>query len=581
MAGNNLKTYITADTAKFKKGMKDAKDALKDFEKQGTSALSGIDGLLGTTSGTVAKLGDNIKKAGDLFKQFGNTGKGALTGLEKGMATLGGAIAGLGLTAAIASFKELNRQADIFRNTVEGSNLELQSQAYKDTFRASMEEQLGNGETWAGAARKAGEKFTKIWGFVSNSVIAAFKDGQLGITSEYLTKMKAAADATKNADVAGRKSAEYQGEINRLVDERIAKTQEWQRMQREINEAERTASDYEATKTDRLAAQAKAVELTNQFYGEQVYYATEIAKYTQLQSDAAEDSRQEWEKNIYAQAEIDRIQGEQAQKLKSLDRLAHKIETSSRGTAGAAKETQDATELTLDAAKQLVLVQRAQKALEDQNARTMAQARFEIDAARWAMPLAPNFSGLPSLLSDNRKGEGITVPIKPVVDEEAAEAAIIELADVIENGVAGMSEAIGNLIGDLINGENAWGNFAQAGISVIADMLSTVGKAFIATGTGVIAAQTALKSGNGYAAIAAGAAMVALAATMKAVMSNAASNWGGGYSTSVASSAYTSGYGASAYGREMEVKVTGTLTANGSKLVAVLNNENTRASYTT
>ena len=53
------------------------------------------------------------------------------------------------------------------------------------------------------------------------------------------------------------------------------------------------------------------------------------------------------------------------------------------------------------------------------------------------------------------------------------------LADILESGVAGMSEALGGLVADLINGENAWGNFAQAGISVVADMLATVGKAFI------------------------------------------------------------------------------------------------------
>jgi hypothetical protein len=57
---------------------------------------------------------------------------------------------------------------------------------------------------------------------------------------------------------------------------------------------------------------------------------------------------------------------------------------------------------------------------------------------------------------------------------------------------------------------------------------------------------------------------------------------GGGYSTSVASSAYTStASNPSSFGREMEVKVTGTLTANGSQLVAVLNNEHNRNSYTT
>lgn len=579
MAGNNLKTIVTADTSKFKKGMKEAKDALNDFQKQGSSALSGIDGLLGTTSGTVTKLADNLKKAGDIFKQFGNTGKTALTGLEKGMATLGGAIAGLGLTAAIASFKELNRQADIFRNTVEGSNLELQSQAYKDTFRASMEEQLGNGESWAGAARKAGKWWTRTWGAISNTTIAILKDGQLGLNMALAGQLQDVSDAAKNAKQAAEESADYQGEINRLVDERIAKTQEWQRMQREINEAERTASDYEATKTDRLAAQAKAVELTNQFYGEQVYYATEIAKYTQLQSETAKDSRQEWEKNIYAQAEIDRIQGEQSQKLKSLDKLAHKIETSSQDTAGAAKDTQEATELTLEAAKQLLLIQREQDKLETHKARLMAQAAMELDATDLSVS---STIGMPSGLVDNRQGEGITVPIKPVVDNQAAEAAIIQLSELVEAASIQMSEAIGNLVADLINGENAWGNFAQAGISVIADMVSMLGQAFIKTGAGVIAAKLAIDTGNGAAAIASGAAMVAIAAAMKSTMSNAASNWGGGYSTSVASSAYSPGGSiASSFGREMEVKVTGTLTANGSKLVAVLNNEKNRTDYTT
>ena len=145
-----------------------------------------------------------------------------------------------------------------------------------------------------------------------------------------------------------------------------------------------------------------------------------------------------------------------------------------------------------------------------------------------------------------------------------------------------MSEALGNLIGNLINGENAWQGFAQAGIGVVADMLSTVGKAFVTEGVGVIAAQMALKTGNGPAAIAAGAAMIALAATMKTAMSNAAANWSGGSGAAVASSSYSSGTtGPSTYGREMTIRVTGTLTGEGSKLKAVINNDDRRNNVTT
>lgn len=76
--------------------------------------------------------------------------------------------------------------------------------------------------------------------------------------------------------------------------------------------------------------------------------------------------------------------------------------------------------------------------------------------------------------------------------------------------------------------------------------------------------------------------MVALAAAMRTAMSNASANWSGGGS-SVASSAYSGGSSntPTAYGREMTVHVTGTLTGEGSKLVAVLNNEADRKRVTT
>ena len=77
--------------------------------------------------------------------------------------------------------------------------------------------------------------------------------------------------------------------------------------------------------------------------------------------------------------------------------------------------------------------------------------------------------------------------------------------------------------------------------------------------------------------------MIALASAMKTTMSNAAASWsGGGYSSAVASSGYASGGGSPyAYGKEITVKVTGTLEASGSKLKAILNNEATRSAVTT
>ena len=116
----------------------------------------------------------------------------------------------------------------------------------------------------------------------------------------------------------------------------------------------------------------------------------------------------------------------------------------------------------------------------------------------------------------------------------------------------------------------------------LAEACIKIGGLVMATGFASDAFQKSIT--NPYAAIAAGAALIAVGAIAKAGMNAAVKNVGsgGGYSTSVASSAYTSNASnPSSFGREMEVKVTGTLTANGSQLVAVLNNEHNRNSYTT
>ena len=585
MAGNNLKTVVTADTSRFKKGMREAKGALKDFERQGSSALSGIAGMFDGVDESLGGLTKNVRNATALLGQMGEKGAGAFSGLTSGAKLLGGAIAGLGITAALAGFKELNRSAEIFRSTIEGTNLELQTKAYVDTFRVAMEDRLGNGASLAGTARWAKEAGTRIGSTVGNMAIAAFStlrpfdDPGTGLLKA-VDAISGVWKASKEADQAARNAKTYQGELNRVLDERLRKTNDWKDLQFRIAQSERVAADTEATKEEREEAIANARELQNRLYGEQISLAKQIYKWSSLISDEATDSREETEQLIAAEGAILDLQRQREESGRHLDKLASRVANAAgeraraaNAAAAAAKDESEATALTLAAATELVVKQRELKALQDQNAATMFAARTRLDGA------LPAIAGGPL---SQASGMAIEVPIRPVVDTNATQKAILDLADVIEQGVVGMSESIGYLIADLVNGENAWGNFAQAGIAVVADMLATVGKAFVTTGVGVVAAQSALKTGNGVGAIVAGSAMVALAAAMKGVMSNAASNWSGGYSSSVASSSYTQGaYGQSTFGREMTVQVTGTLTADGSKLVAVLNNEGKRKDLTT
>ena len=85
---------------------------------------------------------------------------------------------------------------------------------------------------------------------------------------------------------------------------------------------------------------------------------------------------------------------------------------------------------------------------------------------------------------------------------------------------------------------------------------------------------------NGYAAIAAGAALVALGSAVKSSLSSVAS---GDYSASAggySSGGYSSGGGGDYETREVKVYVTGTLEADGDKLITVINNTNKKNYYT-
>ena len=551
--GSNLKAKIGMDTGDFEKGAKKVTKAAQNMGKDIGSSLTDVGNALGIDVGLLGDLASRIGDATTLFKGMGTAGGDAASSLTRAMTSLGGAIAGLGITAAIVAFKELNNQAAAFEQRLQGVNLAASAKAYRDAYSQSLYDASGAGNFWAEFKEKSKNYF-------------ATNMAEIGtlFTTNASDREKARQDAERSAELAS-EMVEYKRQQRDLEIE-------IQQINNKILAAQNTYRNTQASAEDRKAAEATITELINEKYEKQIALQQKMLDNVRERNSLTTSTEAELDEEANLQKGLLALEGQRQQELNALLKTHNSIAKAAGAQATSAKETQNATELTLAAAIQLVEAQREMKAIQDQNNVIMAAARFRLDGG---LASGPGIEGQAQRMA-------IDVPIRPVVDESAAEAAILELGSVLEEGVAGMSEALGNLIADLVNGENAWGNFAQAGISVVADMLATVGKAFIAEGIGVEAAKLALQTGGGVGAIAAGSAMVALAAAMKSTMSNAAANWGGGYSTSVASSAYTSGaMGPSSFGREMEVKVTGTLTANGSKLVAVLNNENTRASYTT
>lgn len=555
MAERKLKTIVTAETSEFKKGMRESKAALADFQKQGQRSLSEIASNLGGASGALGTLNSNITNATNLFRGLFRQSEAGLTTMRSSIAAVGGALAGLGISAVITAFQELNREAQSFETRLQGVNLAASAKAYRETYRQALDDITGAGERTATWWEGFKDNWSRDWANITHPFASRDERNWANATAQQAAEL-----ASERVD------------LNRELDASLVTQAQYQK---DINEQLLIARDRSASKSERDAAQAKAVELINQKYDQQLDIANRILANQEAMDALTKNTDAETRETYQAQANVLNIEAQRQQELTSMVRLENQITGTKTSQAKAAKETREATALTLAAATELVTKERELAELTKQNDLAKAAARFRMDGSLPTITTPGSLQG---------SAQALTIPalIKPVVDTGAAQAAIVELSGVIESGVAGMSEAIGTLIGDLINGENAWGNFAQAGISVVADMLSTVGKAFITEGVGVIAAKAALTSGNGVAAIAAGSAMVALAATMKTAMSNAAANWGGS-SGSVATSSYSSGTssGVTAFGREMNIKVSGTLTANGSKLVAVLNNENDRRNYTT
>lgn len=178
---------------------------------------------------------------------------------------------------------------------------------------------------------------------------------------------------------------------------------------------------------------------------------------------------------------------------------------------------------------------------------------------------------------------GLAIPITPELDTSGVVDITNELQSVMTSAFDMIGVSIGELIGDLATGGDAWGNFASTAIGAFGDMAISIGKMAISTGVATLGIKMALQSLNPYVAIAAGTALVALGAAVKAGLSNIAS---GSYSSS-ANVATAGGYGSTSMlgsdfeTREMKVEVTGTLRASGNELLTVIENENTRKKHTT
>ena len=262
-----------------------------------------------------------------------------------------------------------------------------------------------------------------------------------------------------------------------------------------------------------------------------------------------------------------------AQRIKEINERYDAIERNRKE-----KEIQDAKKREEEKQRQLA---EAVKKGEEDIARYMEQRTKAYFSEQSKITIGVDFE-LPPI--DEMFGEVDELVIEPLKEKgvDISET----LSQAVESGIENLISATAEAIGAFAAGEASFGDVFRVIGEQVANFADALGKSLIAAGVASIAFKKLLA--NPIAAIAAGAALVATAAIvrakLKAGVSGSASTGGGGYTMP------TTGGRASAAGEggwttrnvslnQPAVVVSGTLKASGSELIAVINSENKRKNY--
>ena len=571
----NMKVIIGADTKDFDKGAKAVKQGLKDLDKTGSQALGALGDAFGVNTGKVGQMTSALTGLGQKMSQCGSAGVAAFGNILKAIGPVGGAIAGIGIGAAIAGFKELQKEADAFKATVEGANMEMATAAYVDTYKQILRD--FNGDTGKALAETE-SRFKKFWGtlgitirefYTTGAWMGAGTEGGAQAIDEYTRRIDAAAAGAKTAE-------EITNQIYNLERRRKEQALELAKLNDDIASKMTIAKDTSASVAERQDAVYKIELMLAQKKAMTVSLEETLAGLYRQRSALATDSVAAADATLAQETRVYEASRAITQEQNSLLRIKNSL--------GIASE-----KFTVELQKQ--------KAIIDQEVLTMLRyldRRNDMNALQSEV-----FSNLPTIQGQAvgpkldilggteefksrlvaEMGE-VTLYVGLRTDAKNVQDISNEITSLLESGVSRTSEILGNLIGTLAGGGDAWGDFKNAALSAFGDMAIAVGKIAIAAGLASEGIQAALKMDNPYIAIAAGAALVALGTAVKSSLSAVASGdysaGGGGYSGGYSGGGSGGGYET----RDVKVYVTGTLEADGDKLITVIKNANNKAHYT-
>ena len=568
----NMKIGIGADTSDFEKGAKQVKQGLKDLSKTGQQSISSLGDAFGVNTGKVNQMVSAVRGLGTKMTECGSTGVAAVGKLLSSITPLGGAIAGLGITAAIAGFKQLKAEADNFKSTIDGMNLSMATSAYISTYKQVLHDV--NSDTGKSVA-EAMSQWEKGWGRFKAQAGAVLSTFMTSSTlGDFVGSFGSLRDSFRKADEAATRNEQRGFELAEIQKEELQVRKEVADIENQIAEQRRILRDRAADTEARTAAEAQLRDLINLRMEKQTGIARRLYEVSAAMTGEAGSTYEEQSKvvSLYEQwqGRIAATENEMA----GVDRYANSIAS---GTSKAAA---------------------AMEQLREEMAK-MAEVQSKWSGMTSSLPglsggQNPSFPGVTgptlSILPQAQDTEyfkqtflaqlgEIKVGIGFEADTEKIHDITREVNALVESAAVRTGELIGNLVGTLAAGGDAWGDFRNAAVSAFGDMAIAVGKIAISAGVTTLGIKAAFESLNGYAAIAAGVALVALGSAVKSSLSAVAN---GDYGA--ASGGYSGGGSSHSSGnyetRDVVVNVNGTLKADGDQLIAVINSTNKKNYYT-
>lgn len=573
-ASPNLKVNVGADTSQFDRGMKAAKAELKDFGKVSDSVLGKLGEAVGIDTRQVEQMSNAVREMGRRMSESGTEGVSAFGKLLTSVGKLQVGLAALGIAGVVTAFKALNAEAENFKNTVAGANIEMQTAAYIQTYQQVLHDfNAATGKSVAEFEAGWQKGFARFKANFQQNVVNLFSKNKIGFFQTAFpvvgTMFGGNREQQRAAKSAAEEAEDYAGEIYTLERKRKEQSVELSKLSAQIADQLGIAKDHSASLAERQAAVAEAERLIAEKRAMSVPLEERLAELYQKSSDLAADDTQAADALLAQQQRQYDVERAITKEENSLLELKNSLTT-------------EIGKQNAELQKQLELRRQIAQSRADLAALDLSVSGFQAPKAAMEIPaeITPRIE--PDKVEKALYAQlGDSLYLR--VAFEPDKGSLVDLANQVESVLAELAnsvgETIGGLVGDLMTGGDAFGNFKNAALSAFGDMAVTVGKMAIATGVATLGIKAALESLNGWVAIAAGTALVALGAAVKAGLSNVAS---GNYSASanVASGAYSSSYN-NYETREVKVEVSGTLEADGSVLTAVIKNSENKKGYTT